>query len=72
MSLLKKDAISFYVLSVLPACMYVHHVCAWCLQKSEGDVGFSGVEVVDDLEPTSGCWKLNSAPLQEQQILFSC
>lgn len=36
----------FYV-NVLPACIYVDHVRAWCLQRSEEDAHFPGSRVVD-------------------------
>ena len=29
----------FMCMSVLPACMYVHHVHAWCPKRSEEDPG---------------------------------
>ena len=32
-------------MSVLPECMYVHNMCAWCLWKSQEGFGSSGTEV---------------------------
>lgn len=55
----------FYVYECFPTYMYVCHVCAWCLRKSE-DIGSPGVGVTDDKEPSCGYWEPNSGPLQEQ------
>lgn len=32
---LKKDLFYFMCVSVLPTCMYVHHVCTQCLRRPE-------------------------------------
>lgn len=39
--------ILFYV-CILPVCICVCHMCAWCLQKSEEVVGYPGTEVTID------------------------
>lgn len=44
-------------MSILPMCMYVHHVHFWRLQKLE-----------EGVKPR-GCWELN--PLQEQKVLLT-
>lgn len=44
--------------SILPACMYVHHVCAWCLKRSEW-VSDPPELVTDSYEPLYGCWDKN-------------
>lgn len=37
----------FYSNCVLSACMYMHHMCDWCSQKTE-DVGSPGTRVIID------------------------
>jgi len=39
---------------VLPACMSIHHVCAWCLWKPEG-VTHSGTRVTNGRALPCGC-----------------
>lgn len=51
----------FCVLSVLPAFMYVHHIHALCLWRSEESVKCPGTGVTDGM---SVCWELNPSPLQ--------
>lgn len=46
-------------MSVLPACTYMHHMCAW--------VPWNGV--ADSCEPPCGCWEPNLGPPQKQQVL---
>lgn len=38
--------LDFCVFCVLPACMYVHHMCAWCPQRSQEDTGFLELELL--------------------------
>jgi hypothetical protein len=40
----------FMCLSVLPACMYVYYVCAWCPQRSEESIGSPGTGIIDGWE----------------------
>ena len=49
-------------MNVFPACMYVHHGCAWCLQRPEEGVRLPGTEVTDGCELPHGSWKLNFSP----------
>ena len=56
--------------SVLPACMYVCLMHAWCLRKPEKGIGFPGTGVTDGREPPCGCWGLNLGPLEEQPVLL--
>lgn len=42
--------------------MYVHHLCAWELQKPEGGIGSSETGVSDSRE----FWELDSSPMQGQ------
>ena len=58
-------------MSVLSGCMYVHHMCAWCLRRPEEGVGSPGTGAMDGCELPCGCWELNRGPLQEQQGLFT-
>lgn len=37
--------------SVLPVCMYVHHMHAWCLQRSGEGIRASGTEGTNSCEP---------------------
>lgn len=34
-------------MSTLHACMFVHHVCAWCLQRSEEGIRYPGSGPMD-------------------------
>jgi hypothetical protein len=55
----------FMCMSVLPACVYVYHVCsAHGGQKSVSDL--LELWVTDGCEPLCECWELNPGPLQEQ------
>ena len=36
---------------ILPACMSVHHVCAWCPCRLEDDIGFPGARITDVSHP---------------------
>ena len=48
-----------YVWNFFPACISVHWVCAWCLQRLEIFVVPSGTEVTGGWEPSYGHRKLN-------------
>lgn len=59
----------FTCMSDLPACVYMHLMCAWCLHKSEMGVGVPGMEVMyGGCEPPRGCRELNQGLLQKQQV----
>lgn len=49
--------IYFMCMSVLPACIYVCHMRAWFLQRSEAGVGSPGTRAMDGCEPPGGCWE---------------
>jgi hypothetical protein len=53
---LKDLFVLFYVHDVLPASMYVHHVCAWCPQRSERGIGSSETGVTDGGSHCVGDW----------------
>lgn len=44
----------------------LHHVWAWCPQRSEEGVEPSGTGVLGRCEPPYGCWELTLGPLEEQ------
>ena len=46
---------TYYVHSVLPACVSAH-------QKEAPDL------IIDDCESPCGCWELNTGPLEEQLL----
>lgn len=54
---------------VLFESMYVHHVHAWCLQRSEEEIR-SSVTGVMNVVNYRECWEQNPGPLKEQQGLF--
>jgi E3 ubiquitin-protein ligase NEDD4 len=58
-------------MSVLPACMSVHHMHTWCLWRPEEGVGSPGIGVTDSCELPCGCWELNSGPLKKQPVLLT-
>lgn len=63
--------IYFMCVFCLYVCMHVHHLCPWCLQRSEeGGVRSPGTRRVNGSEPICGCWELKLDPLQEQQVLL--
>lgn len=51
-------------MSVVTAHIYVHHMHAWCLQRSEEGVRTPGTGVRDGCKPPCGSWEL--ASLEEQ------
>lgn len=59
----------FMCVSVLPGCMYLYHVRAWCLCGLEEGTGFPGTGVTG-WELPCGCWISNPGPLQEQPVLL--
>lgn len=63
-----RDLLYVYV-CVLPACMFVYHVCVWYLQKSEESIRSGESGVIDLCELLYGCCESNLRPLQEQVFL---
>jgi hypothetical protein len=47
-----------------PACVSVCPVHAWCPQRSEEDIRFSGTEAKDRFELLCGHWELSSGLLE--------
>lgn len=50
------------------ACVALHHVLAWCLQKYEKGIRYPGTRVTGSCEQPVGT---KSSPLQEPQVLVS-
>jgi len=46
----------FICMSVWPACMYIHYLCAWCQQRSEQGIGFPGNRVMVIVSCHMGSW----------------
>lgn len=71
-SVKKKKSLRFISLfmGVLPICVSVWHVCAWCPQKrSEVDVRALGTVVLGSCELPRGFWELSLSLLQEHRVL---
>lgn len=51
--------------------MYVHHMHAGHLWRSEESMGSLGPGVMIGCEPPHGCWGPNPGRLQEEQVLLS-
>lgn len=50
---------------VLPTCMTVHHMYAWCPWDPTVDIRSPVTGVLDGYEPPNCCWKLNPGLLEE-------
>ena len=44
-------------MTTLPACVYVHYVHAWCLQRPEEDIRSPGTGNTDGFETPYGHWE---------------
>lgn len=49
------------------SCMFVHHVCTWCLRRPEEGTRCLGIEVTD----SCGCWDSNPDSMEEQPMLLT-
>lgn len=49
--------------------MYVYHMCACCPRRSEEALRPLGTGITDSCAPSSGCWKQNPSPLEEQVLI---
>lgn len=56
-------------ISLLPTCMYGHHICSWYLQRSEG-IRSPRTAVADGSELPCGCQELKQGPLQVEEVLL--
>lgn len=57
-------------MGVLPAWMYVYHVCAWCCWRPKRTSEFSGTRMPEGCELSCVFWEQNFGPLQELSALF--
>lgn len=64
------ENINFILLhmNILPACMSVYHMHAWCWQRPEEDIGSPWTGVTGRCELPCGFWVLNLGPLEEQPM----
>lgn len=57
-------------MGVLPACVFVFLMYAWCMRNPEKSIGASGTVVTDHVSGLVGTWwELNPSPLQKQPVL---
>lgn len=56
-------------MNLLSTYVYVHHMHAWYLWRSEKGVGSLGPGVINGHETPCWCWALNPSPLQKQVLL---
>lgn len=57
----------FMYMGVWSACSSMHHVCIWCLQRSEKDVNSLALEFYG-CAPPCGCQELNLHLLEKQLV----
>ena len=55
---------NFMYMGVLPACMFVYHVCHWWQQRTKNGIRSSETGVIDDCEPLCRCWELSLGSLE--------
>lgn len=58
-------------MSILSACMYVYHVCAWGPRGSEESIRSLETTVTDGCWPPNRCWELNPDLLEGQTVLLT-
>lgn len=58
-------------MSVLPTCIFVYYMHAWCPWRLAEGVRFLGTEVTDNCEVGCMFWEANSGPLEEQPLLLA-
>lgn len=56
---------------VLPSCMFVCRMHAWCLWRPEEGVQSSETRISHSCEPLYGCSESIQDPLQEQPVLLT-
>lgn len=54
-------------LGVLPACIYVYYMRAWCPRRTEEGTGSHETGIADGYERPCGRWEPNPSPPQEHQ-----
>lgn len=57
--------------SVFPACIYVHHMRAWCVGKKKGTSDPLGTIVTDGCEPSFRAQEPNLGPQQHQPVILT-
>jgi hypothetical protein len=55
----------FMCVGALPACMFVYHLCAWCLGRQEKGTRSHKTGDTDSCELPHGCWDPSQGPLAE-------
>ena len=58
-------------MSVLPACVSVYHMHAWCSWRPEEDIRSPVSGVMDGCDLPCRHWELNLGFLQEQGVLLT-
>lgn len=61
----------FMSVVVLPVCMSVLHMHAWCLRRAEKGIGSLKTGVTHGCELPFGCWKLNLSSLEDRLMLLT-
>lgn len=61
----------FLCVGILPACVFVHHMCAWNLQRPEEGTRSPGAGIKESGELAYGYWELNLDPLEEQPVVLT-
>lgn len=56
--------------SVVPVCLYVSHVNAWCPQKAEYSIGSPRTGVIVGFKPLCG-YVIKPLTLEEQSVLLA-
>lgn len=64
------DARGWRLLSRLNS-MYVYCTHAWGSQRSEEDAKYPETGIMNNCEPSCGCWEPRQDPLQEQSVLLA-
>lgn len=57
--------------AILPLCMFVHHIHAWCPWKLEESVRSPGTNLTDSCGCPCGCRAWDQGPREEQLALLS-
>lgn len=65
------DILFYKDMSILQACVSVHHMPLWCLSRPEGGLQSPGVGVTDSCELQSGYCKSNTGLLEKQSLFLT-
>lgn len=58
-------------MSVLPACISVHHMYVWCQWGLQEGIRDPGTIIIGAYEPPHGCLELDSGPLEKHPVLLT-